>query len=226
MEAADERARRPLRKDAERNRERILAAAAQVFTRRGLDASLDDVARQAGVGVGTVYRRFPDKESLVAELFTSKLTSLAAAAERAHQAPDPWEGLAAFLEQIAELFAGDLGVRQMLMFGTYGSDKVSTVRERMVPLVTRLVERAQAAGQVRADLAPTDVPCIGLMLSLIAQYAGDIRPDIWRRYLTLILDGLRPERAGTTPLPVPALEPAEMENLMRTQNHRATRLPK
>jgi AcrR family transcriptional regulator len=218
--------RRPLRKDAERNRERILEAAAQVFTTRGLDVSLDDVAREAGVGIGTVYRRFPDKESLVAELFTSKLASMVAAAERAYQARDPWEGLTAFMEEVAETFSGDVGLRQILMFGTYGSDKVSMARERMAPVVCRLIERAQAAGQVRADLAPTDVPFIGLMLSLVAQYAGDIRPGIWRRYLTLILDGLRPERAGTTPLPVPALEPPEMENLIRAHSHHATMPPK
>jgi AcrR family transcriptional regulator len=226
MEEADGQDKRPLRRDAERNRERILRAAAQVFSARGLDASLDDVARQAGVGVGTVYRRFPDKESLVGELFTSKLATMVAAAERACAVPDPWTGLTEFLEEVAETFAGDLGLRQMLMFGTYGSDRVSTAREQMVPVVTRLMERGQAAGQVRADLAPTDIPFIGLMLSLIAQYAGDIRPHIWRRYLALILDGLRPERSGTTPLPIPALVPTEMENLIRTQGHRATRLPK
>jgi hypothetical protein len=114
----------------------------------------------------------------------------------------------------------------MMMFGTYGSDRVSLARERMRPVVTRLVERAQAAGQVRDDFAPTDIPFLALMLSLVAQYAGEIRPDIWRRYLALILDALRPERAGTTPLPVPALEPGEMERLIRTQGHRPTRRSK
>jgi AcrR family transcriptional regulator len=218
--------RRPLRRDAQRNRERILKAAEQVFTARGLDASLDDVARQAGVGVGTVYRRFPDKESLIAELFTNQIGLLVAAAEEAYDAPDPWDGLATFLNQLTETYSGDLGVRQMMMFGTYGSDRVSLARERMRPVVTRLVERAQAAGQVRDDFAPTDIPFLALMLSLVAQYAGEIRPDIWRRYLALILDALRPERAGTTPLPVPALEPGEMERLIRTQGHRPTRRSK
>jgi AcrR family transcriptional regulator len=235
MEAAEEQAtqaldqqeaRRPLRRDAERNRERILLAAAEVFSARGLDASLDDIARQAGVGVGTVYRRFPDKESLVAELFTSKLDTMVGHAEHALHSPDPWTGLAECLEQIAETFSSDLGLRQMLMFGTYGSDRVSAARERMVPIVSALLKRAQAAGQVRGDLDPTDVPFIGLMLGLIAQYAGDIRPDIWRRYLTLILDGLRPQRSGTTALPVPALDPTEMESLIRTQAGRATRRTK
>ena len=215
--------RRPLRRDAERNRERIMAAAARVFTTRGLDASLDDVAREAGVGVGTVYRRFPDKESLIHELFVSKIATFVAEAERAYQAPDPWDGLVGFLTQATQAFSGDIGLRQLLMFGTYGSDKVSMAREQMRPAVSKLIERAQAAGKVRADLAATDIPFLGLMLSLIAQYAGEIRPEIWRRYLVLILDGLRPERTGTTPLPVPALDPMDMERLIRTQGTHAPR---
>jgi AcrR family transcriptional regulator len=181
------------------------------------------VAREAGVGVGTVYRRFPDKESLIEELFTSRFDVLVAAADEAYRAPDPWEALAAYLSQVVATFSGDLGLRELMMFGTYGSDKVCFARERIRPVVTRLVERAQAAGQVRADFAPSDIPFLGLMLSLISEYAAEIRPDIWRRYLALILDGLRPERAGTTPLPVPALDPDEMESLIRTQGHRPAR---
>jgi AcrR family transcriptional regulator len=211
---------RPLRSDAERNRQRILRAAAEVFTVQGLDASLDDVARHAGVGIGTVYRRFADKEALAAELFTDRIDSMVAAAERAYAAPDPWQALVGFLEYVADMFSGDLGLRQMLMFGTYGTDKVSYAREQMRPAVTKLIERAQAAGQVRADLAGTDIPFIGFMLSTAAQYAGETRPDIWRRYLVLLIDGLRPSRSGTTPLPVAALDPAEMERLIRTQGGR------
>jgi AcrR family transcriptional regulator len=211
---------RPLRSDAERNRQRILRAAAEVFTVQGLDASLDDVARHAGVGIGTVYRRFADKQTLVAELFTGRIDSMVAAAERAYSAPEPWPALVGFLEYMTDTFSGDLGLRQMLMFGTYGADKVSYARERMRPAVTKLIERAQAAGQVRADLAPTDIPFIGFMLSVAAQYAGEARPDIWRRYLALLIDGLRPARAGTTPLPVAALGAAEMEHLIRTQEGR------
>jgi len=88
---------RPLRRDAERNRQRILLAAAEVFTQRGLEATLDDVARQAGVGVGTVYRRFPDKESLVAELFADRIDAMVAVAEQALAAPDPWQALVSYL---------------------------------------------------------------------------------------------------------------------------------
>lgn len=206
---------RPLRRDAERNRQRVLAAAAEVFNERGLDVSLDEIARHAGVGVGTVYRRFSTKEELVEALFMERLGSVAAIAEQALKAPDPWSGLVSFMERMAEIMAGDLGLRQILMFATYGRDLVAVARERNAPLVERLVERAQAAGQLRSDLRQTDIVFIVFVLTEAAQLAQAASPEIWRRYLTLILDGMRPGREGTTPLPVAALLPAEMEKSMR-----------
>jgi AcrR family transcriptional regulator len=204
-----------LRRDAERNRQRILKAASEVFTERGLDVTLDEVARHAGVGVGTVYRRFRTKEDLVEALFVDSIDAVAALAEEAAEAPDPWSGLVSFMEQMAERLAGDVGLRQMLTFATYGQDQVAYARQRNAPRVTRLVERAQAAGQVRADLRQTDIPFLIFMLTDTAQLARTVSPEIWRRYLTLVLDGLRPERTGVTPLPVPALLPEEFEKAMR-----------
>lgn len=206
---------RPLRRDAARNRQRVLKAASEVFTERGLDVSLDEVARHAGVGVGTVYRRFGTKEDLVEALFVERIDAVAALAEDAATASDPWSGLVSFLEQAAEMLAGDNGLRQLLKFAIYGGDKVWYARQRMAPRVTGLVERVQAAGQLRSDLRPTDVPFILFMLAEAAQFAQEVRPDIWRRYLALVLDGLRPEREGVSPLPVPALRPDEMEMTMR-----------
>ena len=212
-----ERARsvRPLRRDAERNRQRILKAASEVFTERGLEVSLDEVARHAGVGVGTVYRRFRTKEDLVEALFVDRIEEVAALAEAAVQDPDPWSGLVCFMEQAANLLAGDVGLRQLMMFATYGGDKVWYARQRNAPLVTRLVERAQAAGQLRPDLSPTDIPFILFVLTEAAQLARQISPEIWRRYLVFVLDGLRPEREGISPLPVPAMPPGEFEMSMR-----------
>ncbi|MBV9379415.1 MAG: TetR/AcrR family transcriptional regulator [Streptosporangiaceae bacterium] len=207
-------ARPRLRRDAERNRQRILRAAAEVFTERGLEATLDDVARHAGVGVGTVYRRFPDKVALVSELFQDRIDAMVAEAERAHAEPDPWTGLVSYLKYVAETFAGDLGLRQMMMFGAHGGTRTRYARERMRPAVTRLVKRAQAAGQVRADLRATDIPFIAIMLTTAGEYAAQVRPDIWRRYLNLIIDGLRPERDTATPLPVAALTPQELEQML------------
>ena len=119
------------------------------------------------------------------------------------------------MERMAEIMAGDLGLRQILMFATYGRDLVAVARERNAPLVERLVERAQAAGQLRSDLRQTDIVFIVFVLTEAAQLAQAASPGIWRRYLTLILDGMRPAREGVTPLPVPALLPGEMEKSMR-----------
>ena len=211
---------RPLRRDAERNRQRILKAASEVFTERGLDVSLDEVARHAGVGVGTVYRRFRTKEELVEALFVDRIEEVAVLAEEAAQAADPWSGLACFMEQAARKLAGDLGLRQMMMFATYGGDRIWYARQRNQPLVTRLVERAQAAGQLRTDLKPTDIPFIVFVLTDAAQFAKQANPEIWRRYLTLVLDGLRPAREGVSPLPVPAMTPDEFEQTMRQSTPR------
>jgi AcrR family transcriptional regulator len=214
---------RGLRRDAERNRQRVLHAAAEVFTERGLEATLDDVARRAGVGVGTVYRRFPDKETLVEELFKERIDAIVAVAEEACAAPDPWPAFVAYLEYLTASMAGDLGLRQMLMFATYGRDLVAYARERMRPVVGKLVKRAQATGKLRADFSPTDVPMIAFMLASGAEYACPVQHALWERYLTLIIDGLRPARDDVSSLPVPALSPEEMERAMCARAHRSAR---
>jgi AcrR family transcriptional regulator len=211
---------RPLRRDAERNRQRILAAAAQVFTEHGLDATLDEVARAAGVGIGTVYRRFPDKEALVSELFRDRIDALVTVAEQACLAPDPWQGLVTCLEFAAAALAGDLGLRQLMMFGTYDRDQVCYARDRMRPVITRLVERAQASGDLRRDFMATDVKMIAFMLASIAEYAAAVTPEVWRRYMTMLVDGLRPARECVSELPVPAPTPGELEALMAAQGQR------
>ena len=213
--AVEVRVVRRLRRDAERNRQRILEAASDVFNERGLDVSLDEIARHAGVGVGTVYRRFQTKEELIEALFMDRLDAVAAIADEAYAASDPWRGLVSFMERMAEIIAGDLGLRQMLMYATYGRDLVAVARQRNEPLIGRLVQRAQAAGQLRADIQQTDIPFIVFILTEAAHLAYAASPGIWRRYLTLILDGMQPGREDVTPLPVAAMRPDEMEKGMR-----------
>jgi AcrR family transcriptional regulator len=162
-----------------------------------------------------VYRRFPDKEALADALFQDRISALVDLAEQALAEPDEWAGLVSFLEQAGALLSADLGLRQIVMFATYGRDQVGEARARLLPVVTQLVTRAQAAGVVRADLRATDVPLIELMLATVTDYARPARPEIWRRYLALILDGLRPSRRGATELPVAPLTPAEVERVMR-----------
>jgi AcrR family transcriptional regulator len=218
----DSPAARPLRRDAERNRQRILVAAAQEFSERGLEVTLDDVARRAGVGVGTVYRRFPDKETLVHVLFQDRIDSMVAVAREACAAPDPWAALVSFLTYASATLAGNLGLRQLMMFATYGGDRVGYAREQMRPVVSELVTRAQEAGCLREDFSATDVPMIAFMLASVSQYASPVQPRLWERYLTMIIDGLRPAREGTTPLPLPALCPREMEESIRAHSLRTS----
>jgi AcrR family transcriptional regulator len=215
MDSVTEPDDRPLRKDAERNRQRILKAAAEVFTEQGLAATLDDVARQAGVGVGTVYRRFPDKAALADALFEQRIDILVDLATQAYGAEDPWSGLVSFMQSAAEMLSTDKGLRQLLMFAPYGHQRVGYARSRMRPAVGKLLERAQAAGLVRPDLGATDIPVLEFMIGATAEYARKVRPDLWRRYLALMLDALRPARESYTPLPVAELSVDELALAMR-----------
>ena len=215
---------RPLRRDAERNRQRILAAAADLLSERGLDVTLDDVARAAGVGVGTVYRRFPDKESLIEELFRDRIDAMVKLAEQALTEPDPWQALVSYLEMATEMMAANIGLRQLLMFATYGKDRVCYARDQMRPIISRLVQRAQASGDLRADFQATDVKMIAFMLASLAEYTAAATPEVWRRYLAMLVDGLRPARDGVTELPVPAPTAGDLANLMTAHGQRpATR---
>ena len=190
---------RPLRRDAERNRLRILQAAREVFADRGLDASLDQIAAHAGVGVGTVYRRFPDKDALIDALFEERIDEVAAAGQHALSAPDPWEGLVGFLQQANALRARDRGLKQVLL--SRGAHRTERAREKVTPIATELLARAQQAGSLRADLDLFDLPLIDLMVSAIADLTREVSPELWQRALTIIIDGLASTRQTPTPLP-------------------------
>jgi AcrR family transcriptional regulator len=195
---------RPLRKDAERNRLRILEAAREVFAARGLGVSLDEIAHHAGVGVGTVYRRFPDKEALIDALFEQRVADFAAMAAAARRQEDPWEGLVGFLVGAVGMQAEDRGLKELLLSSEHGRTRVASVRDRIGPIVGEVVERAKAAGVLREDVMPHDVPLINMMVGTVADAARDTSPELWRRYRGLVLDGLRPARDAPTPLPQPA----------------------
>jgi AcrR family transcriptional regulator len=207
-------AERPLRRDAERNRQRILQAAGELFAERGLGVTLDDVAHHAGVGVGTVYRRFPDKEGLIDALFEQRIEVIGAFAEASLEHADPWEGLVLFLERGLQAQACDRGLKELLASSVHGRGGVQHARERLRPLVTAIFDRAKAAGVLRADASPEDAPLIMMMLGPIIDRTRDVQPELWRRYLGLVLDGLRPARDGATALPVAALDQPALETVM------------
>jgi AcrR family transcriptional regulator len=192
--ASDER---PLRKDAERNRQRILGAARELFAEAGLDATLDAVAERAGVGVGTVYRRFPDKEALIDALFEERIDEVLAIAESALAMDDPWAGIQRFFEASLAVHVHDRGFKEVIFCSARGRDHVAQARDRIKPVVVALVERAQASGDLRPDLDVTDIPLIQLMLTAVMEYTDDIDPAVWRRCLGLLLDGMRAGNART-----------------------------
>lgn len=204
---------RPLRADAERNRRRILGAAAELFAQRGLDVGLDEIARRAGVGTGTVYRRFPDKSLLVEALFEDRMNAMIELAEQASQHPDAWAGLVMLLEGMSAMQMANRGMKE-LMFGVGCQPRsLPDRRGEIVPLIATLVERAQASGQLRPDLDASDLAIIQIMLNAAGGFAADVHPQLWRRQLGLLLDGLRTKRSAPTPLEVAALAPADLENL-------------
>lgn len=188
----------PLRRDAEHNRRRILAAARQLFAETGLAAGHDDVARAAGVGVGTVYRRFPRKEDLLLALFEDQVERVGQLAEAALAEPDPWLGLRGFLEATLELQASDRGLQEFL-YGDHGLTLAGRARRRIAPVVGELLARAQATGQVRGDLTVQDVALVPIMVGAVTDRARDVAPDLWRRVLALVLDGMRPVESGGLP---------------------------
>jgi AcrR family transcriptional regulator len=151
------------------------------------------------VGVGTVYRRFPDKDTLIDALFEERIDEIAAAAHHALSASDPWEGLVGFLHQENALLSSDRGLRQVLL--SRGAHKTERAREKIAPIATELVARAQQAGSLRADLDVFDLPLIDLMVSAIADMTREVSPELWQRALTIIIDGLATTRQTPTPLP-------------------------
>jgi AcrR family transcriptional regulator len=205
---------KPLRRDAERNRERILDAARDLFAEQGLGVTLNDIAHHAGVGVGTVYRRFPDKSRLIEDLFEQRLAELLALAERALEDPDAWHGLKSFLHAVLQLVASDRGIKDLLTANTDGLERISRVRRRLLPIGRELVGRAQEAGQMRKDVSAADLPVIQLMLSTLVDASHDIAPDLWRRYLGIITRGLAARPEQEPGLEAPPLAPDQVDHVM------------
>ena len=202
---ATQEPRRPLRADAERNRRRILEAARQVFAERGLGASLDQIAEHAGLGVGTVYRRFPDKDVLIDELFEEELDRFVSVAERCAEMDDAWTGLTTFIAEGSVLQGRNFGLRQLIGGNAGNRELVLRPRARLQPLIAGMIERAKESGKLRHDFEVLDVPIAENMLAHVIGLAGDIAPEVWRRHYTMIVDGMRAENA--TPLPVPGVTP-------------------
>lgn len=180
-----------LRRDAERNRRRILAAARKLIAERGLGVGYEEIAREADVGVGTVYRRFPTRGGLFHELFQDRVDAVVGILEKALAVEDPWEGLCQFMERDFELQSSDRGLREFMLGRADSTELRQRSRERIQPLVAKLVERAHAAGRLRADIGQGDIEIILAMVGGLMDASIHVEPDLWRRYLAIVLDGIQ-----------------------------------
>jgi AcrR family transcriptional regulator len=185
-------ATRPQRADALRNRERVIEAARVAFTELGLEARMEDIARRAGVGVGTVYRHFPTKEALIGELLSAKWRAMRdQVRESLDTESDAWEAYAGALRRNADLMASDAAIRDAVLTSDSPEvwERAQAAREELLEVTEEMVARGRAAGVLREDLEVLDIPL--MMCGVCATMDRGPREDGWRRHLELVLDGTR-----------------------------------
>ena len=181
---------RPLRADARRNRERVMKAARAVFGEQGRDAQMDDVARKAKVGVGTVYRHFPTKEALLEALVRDQFATLATWAREALESGDAWAAFERLLWRGAALHADDRSLAEATADAKANVADHAAEESGLAAAIAELIARAQRQGAMRPDLRPDDLTAMFCGLgSVMHRDAGD--PLAWRRYLSLMIDGMR-----------------------------------
>ena len=205
---------KPLRRDAERNRQRILAAANTLVAEVGLDVTHNDIARAAEVGVGTVYRRFPDRQELINQLFDERVDRIIALVDAALEIDDPWQGLCSFVAGNLELQAGDKGLKDLMTGDGRTTDLARRAQARIGPAVRELVRRAHASGQLRPDVGVGDFPLVQEMVGAVLEHSRRIDPTLWRRALALVLDGYRADTQQREPLPGATPTPQQIEQVL------------
>lgn len=203
---------RSLRRDAEENRCRIVTAARLLFAEHGLDVPFDEIARHAGVGIATLYRRFPTRQALIEEIFVVRLEQAVHAAENALAIDDAWEGFSAYVMQLCALQAEDCGLRDVLRTTFPTARSLEETRVRAHTLAKQLIARAQAAGTLRDDFSPEDLVFLLIANGAFVAATSLIIATAWRRYVALFLEGCRADRAHT--LPEPPLSERQMFRAM------------
>jgi AcrR family transcriptional regulator len=207
------------RRDAERNRQKLIEAGRSLFAEQGPDAPFEEVARRAGVGIGTLYRHFPARSALVEAIYAEHIDEVVAAAEEAAASEDAWAGLVGFLERALELQARNLPLRGVFL--RHGGDAVvAERRKRIQPALARLIATAREQGSVRDDFTLGDLSLALWSFAPIFEATAGVAPDVWRRHLQILLDGLRP--VGATPQQVRPLAGKQLEaaiQALRTRYH-------
>jgi AcrR family transcriptional regulator len=210
--AEDQTDGRHLRRDAEQNRCQIVSAARELFAERGIDVPLEDIARHAGVGIATLYRRFPTRQALIEEIFDARLEQAVQAAVDALAEADAWEGFTAYIMRLCELQAHDSGLRDVLMTTFPTARTLEATRIKGHRLAKQLIERAKEQGRLREDFSAEDLIFLLLANGAFVSATNGIRRTAWKRYVALFLQGCRAE--GAHELPEPPLSERQMFQAM------------
>jgi AcrR family transcriptional regulator len=212
-----------LRADAERNRQRVVAAAREAFSEAGLEVPVEEIARRAGVGVGTLYRRYPTRADLVAAAFEEKMATYADAARQALADPDPWNGFCAYVERICAMQAGDRGFTTVLTMTFPTAKQFEADRDQALADFTTLIDRAKAAGKLRADFVAEDMPMFLMANAGVLTATADAAPETWRRLVGYLLQACAAPAAQ--PLPDPPSPRQMYRALLRATTSQRARRP-
>ncbi|CAN5605570.1 TetR/AcrR family transcriptional regulator [soil metagenome] len=196
-----EQRRRPLRRDAQERRDQLIAAAQSEFAVHGVDASLEQIAREAGVAIGTLYRHFPTRLDLLMAAFEPRLQEFLVGATRALELDDPWEAFVAYLENLFAVQAGDRGFNDFLSRRFPGNAGTEQIHDQMCQQIEDVLTRAQDAGAARTDITRADIVSLIWSNGRIIDATSATAPTAWRRQLHLMLDAYRSERAHPIPEP-------------------------
>jgi AcrR family transcriptional regulator len=188
-----------LRADAARNREAIVGAARAVFGEQGLDAPLDEIAKRAGTGNATLYRRFPTRSDLVAAVFAERMAAHVEAVEASVVEDDPWNGFASYIRAVAAMQARDRGIADLVHMDLSSAPEIEQLRARAYDGVVHLIGRAQQAGVLRADFTDQDVVLLLMANAGLVERAHGITDEASARLTGLLLDGLRAQAATDAP---------------------------
>ncbi|MFJ6466407.1 TetR/AcrR family transcriptional regulator [Streptomyces sp. NPDC091387] len=192
-----------LRADARHNRDRILEAAREAYAAHGIDVPVTTIARRAGVGVATLYRRFPTRDALVTEAFSEQLALCVAVLDEALRDPDPWRGFCSLIEKVCAMQATDRGFTAAFLSRFPDAVDFGGQRACAEEGIAQLIRRAQDSGQLRADFDPSDVTLLLLANSGVAGEAPEVSAVASRRLTGYLLQSFRADRAAPLPPPAP-----------------------
>ncbi|MFD6162543.1 TetR/AcrR family transcriptional regulator [Nocardia sp. NPDC060256] len=202
----------PIRRDALRNRDLFIQSAQAAFAELGVDASLEQIARDAGLAIGTLYRHFPTRVDLLVAAFEPKLREFLDSATDALAMDDPWAGFCTFLEVLCRTQAGDRGFNDFLSMRFPASEHTEAMHNRLCELTSDILARAQTAGVVRPDVTEADIISLIWANSRIIEATSHTAPQTWRRHLHLMIDGL--QAANRHELPEPPLTEEQLYQAM------------